>query len=84
MKIMFYENDNVQKQKIVGELNKYVMSQKQVAEYLKMSRSNLSVLISNYKLRPLYVFDHASSRKMALFYRKDVETYSRNRRTRTK
>ncbi|RQW68109.1 DNA-binding protein [Listeria sp. SHR_NRA_18] len=79
---MFYENDIVIKQKLIGDLNKYLMSQKQVAEFLGMSRSNLSSVVSTDKLRPLYVFDHSSSRKMALFYKKDVELYSKNRRTR--
>lgn len=79
---MFYENDIVIKQKLVGEFNKYLMSQKQVAEFLGMSRSNLSSAISTGKLKPLYVFDHSSSRKMAVFYKKDVEIYSTNRRTR--
>lgn len=79
---MFYENDIVIKQKLIGDFNKYVMSQKQVAEFLGMSKSNLSVVINKDRLKPLYVFDHNSSRKMALFYRKDVENYSKNRRTR--
>ncbi|EUJ26024.1 hypothetical protein PCORN_15286 [Listeria cornellensis FSL F6-0969] len=70
MKIVFHENDIVIKQKIIGDLNKYLMSQKQVAEFLGMSRSNLSSVISMDKLRPLYVFDHGSSRKLALFYKK--------------
>lgn len=76
---MFYENDAVRKQKIVGDLNKYIMSQKQVAEHLKMARSNLFIAISKGKLKPLYVFDHNSSRKLALFYRKDVEAFLQNR-----
>lgn len=72
---MFGMKDSVIKQKIVSELYEYVMSQKDVAEFLGMDTSNVSKLIKENKIVPLYMFNKDSSRKLYLFYRKDIEEY---------
>ncbi|WP_088808923.1 MULTISPECIES: helix-turn-helix domain-containing protein [unclassified Listeria] len=75
---MFGMKDSVIKQKIVSELYEYVMSQKEVAEYLDMETTNVSKLVKDNKIVPLYVFNQNSSRKIYLFYKKDVEEYKKN------
>lgn len=72
---MFGMNDSVIKQKIISELYEYVMSQKEVGEFLEMQSQTVNNLIKQGKLVPLYVFNRDSSRKINLFYRKDIEEY---------
>ncbi|ARM73060.1 hypothetical protein LMxysn_1425 [Listeria monocytogenes] len=72
----FLDDDDVIKQKIVAELNKYVMSQRQVADYLEILPSNVSNMIKARKIEPFYVFDDESVRNINLFYRKDIENYA--------
>ncbi|EEP0529836.1 helix-turn-helix domain-containing protein [Listeria monocytogenes] len=73
----FLDNDDVIKQKIVAELNNYVMSQKQVADYLDISTQSMSNLIRERKIEPLFIFNESdtSTRKINLFYKKDIEDY---------
>ncbi|EAC4202998.1 TPA: DNA-binding protein, partial [Listeria monocytogenes] len=72
----FLDDDDVIKQKIVAELNKYVLTQRQVADFLNMLPPNVSNLVKDRKLEPFFVFDDASTRKINLFYKKDVEEYA--------
>lgn len=72
---MFWNDDETIKQKIVAELNEYVMSQKQVADYLEMPATTVAKIVKEGKIYPLYVFSSESNRKNQLFYRKDVEEY---------
>ncbi|MEN2666680.1 DNA-binding protein [Listeria aquatica] len=72
---MFGMTDKMIKQKIIAELHEYVMSQKEVAEYLSMETTNVSKLVKENKLAPLYIFNPQSQRKIYLFYRNDIEEY---------
>ncbi|MDZ09080.1 DNA-binding protein, partial [Listeria monocytogenes] len=46
----FLDDDDVIKQKIVAELNKYVLTQRQVAEFLGVSPNNMSTMIKDRKI----------------------------------
>ncbi|MBC1522647.1 DNA-binding protein [Listeria booriae] len=72
---MFELNDDIIKQKIVADLNEYVMSQKQVADFLNMEPTTVAKIVRERKIDALYVFNPDSYRKVQLFYRKDVEEY---------
>lgn len=72
---MFGMNDSMIKQKIVAELYEYAMSQKDVAEFLNMETTNISKLVKENKLVPLYAFNNNSARKIYIFYKKDVQEY---------
>ncbi|EAF7760012.1 DNA-binding protein [Listeria monocytogenes] len=71
----FLDDDDVIKQKISAELNRYVMTQKQVADFLDVSTQGMSNMIRERKLEPFYVFNDSEARKINLFYKKDVEDY---------
>ncbi|MBF2612556.1 MULTISPECIES: helix-turn-helix domain-containing protein [Listeria] len=72
----FLDDDDVIKQKIVAELNKYVLTQRQVAEFLGVSPNNMSTMIKDRKIEPFFVFEDGSVRKINLFYKKDIEDYA--------
>ncbi|AQY51044.1 HTH domain-containing protein [Listeria weihenstephanensis FSL R9-0317] len=72
---MFGPNDDILKQKIVAILDEYIMSQKQAAEMLNMDTTNVTRLVKDKRINPLYVFNKESPRTICLFYRKDVESY---------
>ncbi|EAF7673502.1 DNA-binding protein, partial [Listeria monocytogenes] len=48
----FLDDDDVIKQKISAELNRYVMTQKQVADFLDVSTQGMSNMIRERKLEP--------------------------------
>ncbi|EHB7149766.1 helix-turn-helix domain-containing protein, partial [Listeria monocytogenes] len=60
----FLDDDDVIKQKIVAELNKYVLTQRQVAEFLGVSPNNMSTMIKDRKIEPFFVFEDGSVRKI--------------------
>ncbi|EAD3476103.1 DNA-binding protein [Listeria seeligeri] len=74
---MFLQHDSIIKQKIVADLYEYTMSQKQVADYLDMEPTHVSKLVKESKLEVLFVYNDNSSRKMNIFYKKDVEEYAK-------
>lgn len=72
----FLDDDDVIKQKISAELNKYVMTQRQVADFLNISPHNMSTMIKDRKIEPFFTFDDEAVRKINLFYKKDIEDYA--------
>ncbi|MBC1723781.1 helix-turn-helix domain-containing protein [Listeria seeligeri] len=72
----FLDDDDVIKQKISAELNKYVMTQRQVADFLNISPHNMSTMIKDRKIEPFFIFDDEAVRKINLFYKKDIEDYA--------
>ncbi|TXG07649.1 DNA-binding protein [Listeria monocytogenes] len=60
----FLDDDDVIKQKISAELNRYVMTQKQVADFLDVSTQGRFSLLRARKVAPFYVF-----RGVGLLYR---------------
>ncbi|EFU7333751.1 DNA-binding protein [Listeria seeligeri] len=71
----YWDDDDVVKQKITAELEKYTMSQKEVAEYLGMYLSDMPRLIKEKRIIPMFTYNKSSSRKMNVFFRPDVEKY---------
>lgn len=74
--MFFLDDDDVIKQKIVAELNKYVMSQRQVADYLEILPSNIPGMVKDRKIEPFFIFNDGAVRNINLFYRKDIEDYA--------
>ncbi|EAF3881156.1 TPA_asm: DNA-binding protein [Listeria monocytogenes] len=72
---MFGMTDSLIKQKIVAELYEYTMSQKDVAEFLEMETTNVSKLVRDNRINPLFVYNNGSARKIYIFYKKDIKDY---------
>ncbi|EAC5586505.1 TPA: DNA-binding protein [Listeria monocytogenes] len=71
----YWDDDDVVKQKISAELEKYTMSQKEVAEYLGMYPPDINRLIKEKRLVPMFVYNKSSSRNINVFFKPDVEKY---------
>lgn len=76
-KVYYWDDDDVIKQKIASELDKYTMSQKQVSEYLNVRPSFVNGLIDDKRLIPIYTYNKNNSRKVNIFFKKDVEEYGK-------
>lgn len=75
-KMYYWDDDDVIKQKIASELDKYTMSQKQVSEFLNVKPSFVNRLIDDKRLIPIYTYNKDNSRKVNIFFRKDIESYA--------
>ncbi|MBC1500026.1 DNA-binding protein [Listeria weihenstephanensis] len=71
----YWDDDDLIKQKISAELEKYTMSQKEVADYLQIKAPALNRLVNEKRVIPMYVYNSTSSRKMYIFFKPDVDKY---------
>ncbi|MDT0109327.1 DNA-binding protein [Listeria booriae] len=71
----YWDDDDLVKQKLAAEFEKYTMSQKEAAEFLSIHASAMNNLIIEKRLIPLYTYNATSSRKMNIFFKQDVVRY---------
>lgn len=71
----YWDDDDLIKQKISAELEKYTMSQKEVADFLGVHVNSMVRLINEKRLIPIHVYNQDSSRKVNIFFKGDVQKY---------